>query len=868
MPPSFQNPQVPLKNSEDKEPATATEGMGATANPGYALQQLAAALATSQEHADPATRQRAKKKAENWVQVFEGMLSGRLRVGSRTPVSDVPAWATLEVVQGGFATGTLLAEGPLQPHEEALLARIAPSVHPLPGSPAPVRATLNRYYLSDAGIAELQGLLQSGRYRVTVPEEGTLLVIAWLLKHGHADPTRELLEEIAPYLDRLRFYPVYPVYPVPHDPPQGDDSVRVRLQTIGQTITDLKAIRVPVAYQKQREAVLVWAPLLDRAVQLFLETVEGPVPFLQTGPDGKPTRNGANGNFIVQGSWPCQQYPDSWQARAQTLLDDYRTLRKKHPLCRKPERADSNFAILRSALERCVRNPKALTGRDVARIRRVLAHIIARRGAPSSPQCRELRQKQAAKANLPTNAELAQVVVDRLAKRGQDGGLDGFDQFREVLLPVTDAEAASHPPVTAGQAVAERLAEKVRRCMEASPEILVEQGIITSGEVLARVIPQITAQVSAAPFPDEELRVLYGAIYQAFRRRRSLLLLNLESQVKLTELPWIKAISPYQKRDGRSEEQARQTLEKTATLAVTAFPQQILPNKLLQEFRALSQAAGMTVATEEASYPLPFVDEVAADIFMGAFSLKFLRAAKIAGQLLEGTLYERYYGLSYARVEEINGVSPIQTHQTQQKQLPWLSGQSGQPMVQTESAADSPAFFQLCSELAGREQGKSSGAGSGSWIARNGMIIEQEQILTTHNLAVLFTAVGLNETLAPRRTELARRCFTWICRRHRHVPANWKARLQMVKKSAYAWRQMVFFLALEPDAEMEAFLHWTSEHLEQQPEPFRTRLKPALVGLERALRRLPPEELSANASGQTVVPRFLGWTTGKHWLLS
>src|SRR6478752_6398986 len=93
-------------------------------NPGYALGRLAKALRTSETHADPATRERAERKVASWVAVYEGLLSGALQVGSRTPLAGTPAWATLEVAHGGFATGGLLTGGPLQPHERALLDRL------------------------------------------------------------------------------------------------------------------------------------------------------------------------------------------------------------------------------------------------------------------------------------------------------------------------------------------------------------------------------------------------------------------------------------------------------------------------------------------------------------------------------------------------------------------------------------------------------------------------------------------------------------------------------------------------------------------------------------------------------------------------
>ncbi|RPH72551.1 MAG: hypothetical protein EHM78_02955 [Myxococcaceae bacterium] len=119
---------------------------------------------------------------------------------------------------------------------------------------------------------------------------------------------------------------------------------------------------------------------------------------------------------------------------------------------------------------------------------------------------------------------------------------------------------------------------------------------------------------------------------------------------------------------------------------------------------------------------------------MGAFSETFLQAAKVAAKLLRGSLCERYYGLPYDRVLLLDDV--------EKKQF-------GTP--------PSPGLAALCTELARAESGP-------AWsVARNGTIIEQAQILTTHNLAVLFAEVQLARSLDPR--DLASRTFDWVCRR-------------------------------------------------------------------------------------------------------
>jgi hypothetical protein len=268
----------------------------------------------------------------------------------------------------------------------------------------------------------------------------------------------------------------------------------VHRQTIVETIRELHTLHVPAEIATEREAVLVWAPLYDRVVALFAETVAGPLPTLRSGPDGTPLRT-AEGRCIVDGGWPCQRYQDDWRTRAQATLDDYHQQRAVHRLCRKSERASENFAILRTYLEQCVVDPRQLSGRDVGKIRAILAAINTKRGLPGSVQSQELRRAQRVQAARPTPAELAPVLIERLAQLPQDQGLALLD---EMLVPITADEAprfrfAAHQPLPT------TLATKLRRCLDAPIAVLVEQGVIPSGEVLARVIPQITADHRAGP---------------------------------------------------------------------------------------------------------------------------------------------------------------------------------------------------------------------------------------------------------------------------------------------------------------------------------------------------------------------------------
>merc|ERR1719198_1656777 len=119
------------------------------------------------------------------------------------------------------------------------------------------------------------------------------------------------------------------------------------------------------------------------------------------------------------------------------------------------------------------------------------------------------------------------------------------------------------------------------------------------------------------------------------------------------------------------------------------FPQTILPNPFVQEMQALLNK-------------VPLTKEVAADIFEHAFSKPFEEASAVAWRAVQGTCYARYYDLKEADFADGN-------------------------------------LYTRCQRRVG--------SGGGGGVAGNGQIIEWQQILTTHNLAVLFEELGLKDVL-------------------------------------------------------------------------------------------------------------------------
>ena len=772
--------------TDRREPDAASNVQGV--NPGYAAFQIAKALRTKEEHGDPATKARAAEKATKWEAILTNILTGAGGYGSRSPLSGVPAWVTTEVLTGGFATGELLAGGALQEHEKTRLSM-------LPAVPeGEERRALNLYCLTEEGMAGLVEQLRTGCYDVTIPEEGALLVVAWLAEQGHAESARELIEELAPFFPKLRFYPV------PLQRPRHFGS-RVHLKTVAEVICDISALRPNKRVRAQKEAVQVWAPQHDRTVAMFLET--------------------------VRDDWPCRHYPQDWAARASLLLTEYETQRSTHTLGGKHERRNGHQAQLREFLRRCARSPADLTGRDVGRIRLILNRYREKRGTPSSPECHAARRRQLQAVQAPLFHTIVAVVIQRLQSHSKEQGLDDLTAIEQVV----NGDEARTFAVPEGAAVPWSIRRKVERCLSETVNALIERDVITSGEVIARVLPQVTSGIRAAGLSDPTLRPLYAALYRAFRRRRSVLLLNLEKQVSIGELPWVAAINRFRNESLSTRELSRQALEEVVGLVVTSFPEAILPNKLLQELRALAKGADLQI---------PLVDEIAADIFMGRFSGKFVESARRAAEVLDRTLYSTYYAIDYGAVGRIRS-APETPNRT------WF-------WPRAEVARDE--FAELCASRAG--------VSLGTWDpATNGMIIEQQQILTTQNLAALFLALGLTDTLRGQLTEMAKRCFVWISKRQQIKTRKGHARLITVKNTAYAWRQMIFFLSLTNDGERREFLSWAGEQLHKQSDEFQQRFRPAMIGFELAI-----AGDSIEAHSATGARRFLGWSKGPHWLLA
>ncbi len=734
----------------------------------YAFDKLQQAKRTAQSSTSEVDRRNARKRVKEWTKVLDSMRSGRTRIGSRSPVVDAPVWATPQVVRGGFATGALAAGGELA-KDEMLLATDVGVV--------PSRWELFRWWVSDDGIDRLISLLDSGRYRVTVPEHGALLSFAWLYRNGHAVAALDLLVQISPHARTLRFAPVEAAAPDP-------GPTRMWRLNARQVCDALSQRRVPDQLARMRETLAVWNPFGDELLGMWLETIDG--------------------------DRVAARISSEWLDRLSVLSERYDTLASAHVLCSKHRKPKENLGILVGSMQRTIAGAE-LTPRELGLLKHAVDSMVAKRGAPGSESLELRRAEDASMVAGPLFADAARVLADELGDTDPSMGLE--DGIRADSM--SRAESALGSPLPAP------VARTLDRARIGTLDDLVEHGLVPSAEVLAELTPAISADALSAKFDDANLRSLYASIASAFASRRSLLLLNYEKQVQLAELPWVAALDAAA---DTSSQASAPTLHALARRTITLFPGTVIPNPMITQLRRL---------TSDASISIPWTEELAADIFMGGFSPKFVAAAKLAAPILRDSIYERYYGLDYAAIAAFP--------------------------EQDRPSSNSP-FAKLCQDRVG----SSGGAGHGYSPARNGAVIEQAQIITTHNLAAI-AGLGVQPAdgdwigLAGRARDVATALAS-------NIGDDRRSR-RLAKEAAYAWRHMLFFMAMAERGEQERFV----SHSEAMNAV--TRLGPAWSGLAQiadggSFESIDGRWVCVDDRG-VVGAQLVGWARDRrHWLIA
>lgn len=474
----------------------------------------------------------------------------------------------------------------------------------------------------------------------------------------------------------------------------------------------------------------------------------------------------------VVDDWPLQVFPAGFYERFGKVMAKWRLVASEGS-----DRCRQLFGLVSVPF-------KTLTGRQVGLVRQIMKETNLNPVAPEP---------------IVDVASLALCVLQRF-------------QAAEPLDTCVTAEEAARLTLQAGKIIPKSL---LRKCLRSTPmplETLLEKKIIKSAEALAAAVQSLSAVALSETCQDVRLRSLFRIAYRAFRSRRSLLLLRFESQIAIEELPWMLPLLKLVVTPG-SEEPCKRALSRLAKLTLWNFPQTLVPNKLVQELIILAKAA---------NFHVPFVQELAADIFQHGVSPRFHEAAVMTSEFCMSSLYGRYFNL--------------------------------EPVLEESDFTD--MFHSLAQDLKWDD-----GSGASGFVAQNGCKIEACQIYTTHNIVPLLQLAGFN---VADLFNLATRCFRHVIKMlsfPEQCP-SWKVRLQRVKDAAVAWRQMIIYLSHVPDAGAvsEWMLMARGLFSSALDDGFKRRFAPAIEGLQSAINGEPREPHEQR--------RFTGWTpVTNHWAL-
>ena len=591
----------------------------------------------------------------------------------------------------------------------------------------------NEAWVTRQGQQRLATLLHTGAYTIRFPENGALLVRQQLLADGRIAEANDLLDTIRPFFEVLRFYPYEDAYPQAARSPAHVAVLKTEavLESLRATVERRRTSWHTKMLEKMRESVAVYKPLEDRFVALCLRC-----------------DCGANALAASEDSL--------FMSDCTALVAETRTA-----LAATDAKLKS-LRLMQRAWERFLTTQR-VSGGDAKEMRAIAASRLRKR----------------------TDKKVALQVAQMEAFRRKDG-----DAARHAALSRLEALP---PHILSGGALDEGTAEEllsglpegasVRRrlaaCCARPLHEHVASGAVASPDVLSYALQQLCADCQMAGGDSAEVGQLWAKLYTSFRARRSVLLLNFERQVTWEEVPWMAcAKSLLGDNAAAAREAAKAALSEVLRVVFTTWPERIVPNMVLKEFKALIAEAGLAAEA-------PLTEELAVDLFMGGFSPKWLAAARGSARMLQGTTYEAYYRCGGAFSSFLKQCE----ENIAEGRKGWWGADPG--------TAESEAMKGFNAEAAEFWVEGQQAVGN----ARSGGVIEGAMILTTHNLAAF---VDCCPGLYQHVYAISEVCLAKVLKQFKACVAHtefefsfWRSRYE-IKDFAYGFRQLVFFLSLLP----------------------------------------------------------------------
>ena len=758
--------------------------------------------------------------------------------GSRRP-TEYPTWVTLEVAHGGFATGRAMASFEMDAARS--------------GDLTPPRS--NESFLTPSGMEELVGMLDSGCYRTTYPEHSALLAFAQLVRSGDATSARQLLHEIAPYFLEIRFYPKAT------SKPSAIDDLRVGVATtsdLPKTLGRVRARSLDGTRAKrmalQRDACDMYEPIQAEAVKLLLLSTGSPLDcdnpsweddnqLLSTVDSGLREAIGALvtrftklSEYSVTKSettsrWELVTYYEGEQKL--TTFKNVEDTNKMYPFkVGRHTKARSSTRLFVEALATAVAPPESaesLSNAEKHKLGNRLRSVIAKRGVIGGNRHDAVYRKQvelssavadpvpvfvdaatketeACSSDLYITERDLPLVQSKIVQRVKDDckgffANDEWDQYR--------ARRQFHDYRNITAPIPSSVEKALSRTTARSLSEHVACGAVVSAEGIARCVSELFAAASANTLQDPVLRRLHYSTMSAFNRRRSLLLVNLERQVRVHELPWVAAIAQINVKGGEGETQEKESVNETSAVVDTvrtaaqvwlaSFPQTSVPNNFLRAIQNVMLPRKPTPQLDspvecdgddhdddleapredlpislspENKFGVPrLLKELATDLFMGEFTQSFPLSTLETAKALRGTTYERYYNLGEVYSSYISAAEALIAAKGTQHYLSKLL---------LEAATSAKALW-----------GSKEDANTNFTIS-SGRTLEAVMVLSSHNLLQFYEWLQLDGAV----DNVSSACTVWayIVDRFIHPPGR---HTRGYKQVAYAWRQLLFFVSIE-----------------------------------------------------------------------
>lgn len=532
------------------------------------------------------------------------------------------------------------------------------------------------------------------------PEPLMIPCISLLEKMGKIKEANELKEIIRPYINNIRFYPIDEEIMTNKKKP----NVFASLETISDFISWTED------YINKNTFKLEQNNIIHKKITLELEIIE--------------LFNESKSNYEYK-DWPMQNISKNWLIKAQELYKNNHWYDIKHK--RKRGILYNLWIILKKViLQKDFRNNyiNTINGLDVCRIKYYLS-------------CSKLKKYidiNSNRINIQNKIQSTKNLVSFL------------EESKE-----THIEEIMYENIKNNYNIEEIVLDKLNKCVLYPLEKLRDLGYIPSSEIFVELSKPMEAFLQTIDFDfkedvttEEHLKYL---IYKAFKNMRSLLLFNLESQLKLHEIPQYNILNKVFQSNKTSSNKLIVT-KLLLSYYVKWFPGDQMPNRIVKMLYNL-------LKSEDTQ--LGLCEEIACDIFQRKFGIKYDISLNIAQKYMKNTLYSLYY--------EIDDLYKLNSSLTK-----------------------------LSLSLKDKYYSNSS-----SYIDFNGQQLQASMILTTHN------NIQLSNFISDINYNLILKTITYkllnLLNTDNIEPLT-------ISQIGHCWRNFMYYISKCSNCEITKYLHW------------------------------------------------------------